>query len=215
MHKIRIAIIDDEKLIREGLKIILSTYDDIDVVAMGQNGYEALEICKSNDVDLVLMDIRMPLCDGVKGTKLIKDELPDTKVLILTTFKDIEYIQEALKNGASGYLLKDSSYDLIYEGIKAALMGNIVIHPDVANNILNYSPIQITPKEVCKQFNLSEKECDIIEYIAEGLSNKEIGEKLFLSEGTIKNNVSTILSKLELRDRTQIVVFAFKNNFTK
>lgn len=215
MHKIRIAIIDDEKLIREGLKIILSTYDDIDVVAMGQNGYEALEICKSNDVDLILMDIRMPLCDGVKGTKLIKDELPDTKVLILTTFKDIEYIQEALKNGASGYLLKDSSYDLIYEGIKAALMGNIVIHPDVANNILNYSPIQITPKEVCKQFNLSEKECDIIEYIAEGLSNKEIGEKLFLSEGTIKNNVSTILSKLELRDRTQIVVFAFKNNFTK
>lgn len=215
MHKIRIAIIDDEKLIREGLKIILSTYDDIDVVAMGENGYEALEICKSNDVDLILMDIRMPLCDGVKGTKLIKDELPDTKVLILTTFKDIEYIQEALKNGASGYLLKDSSYDLIYEGIKAALMGNIVIHPDVANNILNYSPIQITPKEVCKQFNLSEKECDIIEYIAEGLSNKEIGEKLFLSEGTIKNNVSTILSKLELRDRTQIVVFAFKNNFTK
>lgn len=215
MDKIRIAIIDDEKLIREGLKIILSTYDDIDVVAMGENGYEALEICKSNDVDLVLMDIRMPLCDGVKGTKLIKDELPDTKVLILTTFKDIEYIQEALKNGASGYLLKDSSYDLIYEGIKAALMGNIVIHPDVANNILNYSPIQITPKEVCKQFNLSEKECDIIEYIAEGLSNKEIGEKLFLSEGTIKNNVSTILSKLELRDRTQIVVFAFKNNFTK
>lgn len=215
MHKIRIAIIDDEKLIREALKIILSTYDDIDVVAMGQNGYEALEICKSNDVDLVLMDIRMPLCDGVKGTKLIKDELPDTKVLILTTFKDIEYIQEALKNGASGYLLKDSSYDLIYEGIKAALMGNIVIHPDVANNILNYSPIQITPKEVCKQFNLSEKECDIIEYIAEGLSNKEIGEKLFLSEGTIKNNVSTILSKLEIRDRTQIVVFAFKNNFTK
>lgn len=215
MHKIRIAIIDDEKLIREGLKIILSTYDDIDVVAMGENGYEALEICKSNDVDLVLMDIRMPLCDGVKGTKLIKDELPDTKVLILTTFKDIEYIQEALKNGASGYLLKDSSYDLIYEGIKAALIGNIVIHPDVANNILNYSPIQITPKEVCKEFNLSEKECDIIEYIAEGLSNKEIGEKLFLSEGTIKNNVSTILSKLELRDRTQIVVFAFKNNFTK
>lgn len=215
MHKIKIAIIDDEKLIREGLKIILSTYDDIDVVAMGENGYEALEICKSNDVDLILMDIRMPLCDGVKGTKLIKDELPDTKVLILTTFKDIEYIQEALKNGASGYLLKDSSYDLIYEGIKAALIGNIVIHPDVANNILNYSPIQITPKEVCKEFNLSEKECYIIEYIAEGLSNKEIGEKLFLSEGTIKNNVSTILSKLELRDRTQIVVFAFKNNFTK
>lgn len=215
MNKIKIAIIDDEKLIREGLKIILSTYEDIDVVAMGESGYDALEICNSCNPALVLMDIRMPLCDGVKGTELIKQQFPDTKVLILTTFKDIEYIQEALKNGASGYLLKDSSYDLIYEGIKAALMGNIVIHPDIANNIFNYSPAQTTEEEICKKYNLSEKECHIIKYIAEGLSNKEIGEQLFLSEGTIKNNVSTILSKLELRDRTQIVIFAFKNNFTK
>ena len=135
MDSIKIAIIDDEKLIREGLKIILSTYDDIDVIAMGENGYEALELCKSDKIDLVLMDIRMPDCDGVEGTRIIKEEFPNTKVLILTTFKDIEYIQEALKNGASGYLLKDSSYDLIYEGIKAAISGNIVIHPDVANNI--------------------------------------------------------------------------------
>lgn len=215
MDKIRIAIIDDEKLIREGLKIILSTYSDIDVVAMGENGYEALEFCKSDEIDLVLMDIRMPICDGVLGTKLIKDKFSHIKVLILTTFKDIEYIQEALKNGASGYLLKDSSYDLIYEGIKAAVMGNIVIHPDVANNILNFTPIEIDIKEICEKHELNHKEFDIIKYIADGLSNKEIGEKLFLSEGTIKNNVSTILSKLGLRDRTQIVIFAFKNNFTK
>lgn len=215
MDKIKIAIIDDEKLIREGLKIILSTYSDIDVVAMGENGYEALEFCKSDEIDLVLMDIRMPICDGVLGTKLIKDKFSHIKVLILTTFKDIEYIQEALKDGASGYLLKDSSYDLIYEGIKAAVMGNIVIHPDVATNILNFSPIEIDIKEICEKHELSHKEFDIIKYIADGLSNKEIGEKLFLSEGTIKNNVSTILSKLGLRDRTQIVIFAFKNNFTQ
>lgn len=120
MDKIRIAIVDDEKLIREGLKIILSSYEDIDVIDMGENGLDALKICKSHEIDLVLMDIRMPLCDGVEGTRLIKNEFPNTKVLILTTFRDIEYIQEALKNGASGYLLKDSSYDLIYEGIKAA-----------------------------------------------------------------------------------------------
>lgn len=215
MDTIRIAIIDDEKLIREGLKIILSTYRDIDIISMGGNGYEALEICKSNDIDLVLMDIRMPICDGVLGTKLIKNQLPHTKVLILTTFNDTEYIQEALKNGASGYLLKDSSYDLIYEGIKAAVMGNIVIHPDVAGNILNLTPIEADFSEVCKIYNLNDKEVDIIKYIADGLSNKEIGEKLFLSEGTIKNNVSTVLSKLGLRDRTQIVVFAFKNNLIK
>lgn len=215
MDKIKIAIIDDEKLIREGLKIILSSYKDIDVVAMGENGYEALELCKLNEIDLILMDIRMPVCDGVEGTKIIKNDFPDIKVLILTTFKDIEYIQEALKNGASGYLLKDSSYDLIYEGIKAAVIGNIVIHPDVATNILNLTPIETDLKEICESYGLNNKECDIIKYIADGLSNKEIGEKLFLSEGTIKNNVSTILSKLGLRDRTQIVVFAFKNNITK
>lgn len=139
LNKVRIAIIDDEKLIREGLKIILSTYEDIDVIGMGENGFEAVELCKAYDVDLILMDIRMPDCDGVEGTKLIKTQFPHVKILILTTFKDTQYIQEALKNGASGYLLKDSSYDLIYEGIKAAVSGNIVIHPDVANNILNYS----------------------------------------------------------------------------
>lgn len=215
MDKIRIAIIDDEKLIREGLKIILSSYSDIDVIAMGESGYDALELCTLNEIDLVLMDIRMPMCDGVLGTQLIKDKFPNTKVLILTTFKDIEYIQEALKNGASGYLLKDSSYDLIYEGIKAAAMGNIVIHPDVATNILNLTPMETDLNEICERYDLNHKELDIIKYIADGLSNKEIGEKLFLSEGTIKNNVSTILSKLELRDRTQIVVFAFKNNLTK
>lgn len=215
MEKIRIAIIDDEKLIREGLKVILSTYKDIEVISMGENGYEALDICEMDEIHLVLMDIRMPICDGVLGTKLIKDKFPNIKVLILTTFKDIEYIQEALKNGASGYLLKDSSYDLIYEGIKAAVMGNIVIHPDVATNILNFTSIDKDLKEVCEMYNLNHKECDIIRYIADGLSNKEIGEKLFLSEGTIKNNVSTILSKLRLRDRTQIVVFAFKNNLTR
>ncbi len=215
MDKIKIAIIDDEKLIREGLKIILSTYDDIDVVAMGENGYEALELCKSDKIHLVLMDIRMPDCDGVEGTRIIKEEFPNTKVLILTTFKDIEYIQEALKNGASGYLLKDSSYALIYEGIKAAISGNIVIHPDVANNILNYSPIEKSENEICMEYDLNEKECQIIKYISNGLSNKEIGKRLFLSEGTIKNNVSTILSKLDLRDRTQIVAFAFKNHFIR
>lgn len=215
MGKIKIGIIDDEKLIREGLKIILSSYEDIEVIGMGENGFEALNICKSNDIDLVLMDIRMPLCDGVEGTKLIKNEFPNTKVLILTTFRDIEYIQEALKNGASGYLLKDSSYDLIYEGIKAAAIGNVVIHPDIALDLLNHRTTNTDLNKVLKEYKLTEKEYDIIKLIAEGLSNKDIGEKLFLSEGTIKNNVSTILSKLGLRDRTQIAVFAYKNHLIK
>ena len=215
MEKIRIAIIDDERLIREGLKIILSTFEDIEIVALGENGSEALELCRTLDIDLVLMDIRMPVCDGVKGTKLIKDSFPEIKVLILTTFSDIEYIQDAIKNGASGYLLKDSSYDLIYDGIKAAISGNIVIHPDIANNIFNHSNLDGDVKDIKEKFDLNKKEIDIIKLVSDGLSNKEIANELFLSEGTIKNNVSTILSKLNIRDRTQIVVFAFKNKLTR
>ena len=113
MEKTKVLIVDDEKLIRDGLKIILSTYEDIEVVGLCEDGREALEFCKKTNVDVILMDIRMPKCDGVLGTKIIKEEFEDIKILIVTTFNDTEYIHEALKYGATGYLLKDSSYDLI------------------------------------------------------------------------------------------------------
>ena len=208
MSSIKLLIVDDEKLIREGLKIMLSTYDDIEVVGLAKNGYEALEFCKNNIVDIVLMDIRMNDCNGVMGTRLIKEQFNKIKVLILTTFKDKEYIQEALKYGAFGYLLKDSSHDVIYEGIKSAYLGNMVVHPEVASEILSESSIK---KKDINKYNLNEKEIKIIEHIANGLTNKEIAEVVFLSEGTVKNNITNILSKLDLRDRTQIAIFAFKN----
>ena len=203
MEKIKLLIVDDEKLIRDGLKIMLSTFEDIEVVDTCENGFKALDICKSKEIDIVLMDIRMKDCDGVMGTRLIKEQ-----VIILTTFKDKEYIDEALKYGAFGYMLKDSSYDVIYEGVKTAYKGNMVVHPDVASQMILKSPI-IKNKDI-ERYCLSEKEINIIEGIARGLSNKEIAEELFLSEGTIKNNITNILSKLELRDRTQIAIFAFK-----
>jgi DNA-binding NarL/FixJ family response regulator len=212
MGKIKVLIVDDEKLIRDGLKIILSTYDDIEVVGLCEDGYNALNFIRENPVDIILMDIRMPKCDGVLGTRLIKEEFEDIKILILTTFSDMEYIQEALKYGASGYLLKDSSYDLIYEGIKAAIKGNIVVHPEIADKLLSNISRDRENIEKIKIHNLTDREITIIKEIAKGLSNKEIGDKLYLSEGTIKNNVSNILSKLHLRDRTQIAIFAFKNN---
>jgi len=215
MKKIKILIVDDEKLIRDGLKIILSTYEDLEVVGLCEEGYEALEFCRENPVDIILMDIRMPKCDGVLGTRIIKEEFEDIKILILTTFSDMEYIQEALKYGASGYLLKDSSYDLIYEGIKAAIKGNIVVHPEIADKILSNIPRDRENMKKVKKYNLTDREITIIKEIAKGLTNKEIGEKLYLSEGTIKNNISNILSKLDLRDRTQIVIFAFKNDLVK
>ncbi|WP_160669915.1 response regulator transcription factor [Clostridium sp. C8-1-8] len=218
MDKIKIIIVDDEKLIREGLKIILSTYEDIEVLALCEDGQKAYEFCKENKVDVVLMDIRMENCDGVLGTKLIKEHNSDIKVLILTTFKDSEYIEDALKNGASGYLLKDSSYDLIYGGIKAAFGGNIVVHPDIIPKLVvkeSSGGEAIAKEKLQQETGLTEREIIIIQEIADGLTNKEIGEKMFLTEGTIKNNITTILSKLALRDRTQIAIFAFKNNLVK
>ena len=215
MEKIRVLLVDDEKLIREGLKMILSTYDDIEVVGLCSNGEEALELCRKTDIDLILMDIRMPKCDGVMGTRIIKEEFNNIKILILTTFNDSEYIHEALGFGASGYLLKDSSHELIYEGIKATVKGNIVVHPEVATKILlrenKENNVIDNPCDIVSQYDLTDKEITIIREIAKGLSNKEISDNLYLSEGTIKNNISTILSKLNLRDRTQIAIFAFKS----
>lgn len=215
MNIIKVLIVDDEKLIREGLKIILSSHEDIDLVGMCSNGQEALEFIRKNKVDIVLMDIRMPICDGVLGTRIIKEEFEDIKVLILTTFDDREYIHEALKYGASGYLLKDSSYDLIYEGIKVAVKGSLVVHPKVANTIISSVSKEEDYSKEIEKYCLTDRELTIIKEIANGLSNREIAEKLYLSEGTIKNNISNILTKLDLRDRTQIAIFAFKIGLAK
>jgi DNA-binding NarL/FixJ family response regulator len=217
MDKVKIIIVDDEKLIREGLKIIISTFEDIEVLGLCKDGREAFEFCKSNKVDVVLMDIRMPECDGVLGTKLIKESCPDTKVLILTTFQDSEYIQNSLNNGASGYLLKNSSYDLIHGGIRAVYDGSAVVHPEVLSKlkVMEEKDEEYNKDRIKSETTLTDRELKIIEGIAEGLSNKEISEKLFLTEGTIKNNITNILSKLGLRDRTQIAIYAFKHNIVK
>lgn len=214
MDKIRIIIADDEKLIREGLKIIISSFGDIEVLSLCENGREAFEFCRDNSVDVVLMDIRMPECDGVLGTKLIKESCPDTKVLILTTFQDSEYIQQSISNGASGYLLKNSSYDSLHEGIRAVYNGNAVMHPEVFPRLMVRDE-EHSREKIKQETGLTDRELSIIEEIARGLSNREIGDKLYLTEGTIKNIITTILSKLELRDRTQIAIYAFKNNIVK
>ncbi|MGL4742493.1 MAG: response regulator transcription factor [Sarcina sp.] len=208
MEKIKVLLVDDELLIREGLRIMLGTFSGIEIVGTAENGEKAVEFCKKNQVDVVLMDIRMPICDGVLGTRLIKEQFKDIKVLILTTFKDSEYIKEAFKFGAYGYLLKDSTPEVIYEAIKSAYNGNIVINHEMAEKIIQKEDVKNINID---DYNLSKKEINIIDGIARGLTNKEISGELFLSEGTIKNNITNILSKLELRDRTQIAIFAFKN----
>lgn len=209
---IKVLLVDDEQLIRSGLAILLNTYEDIEIVGQAANGGEAANFCKKEKVDVVLMDIRMPEVNGIEGTKQIKADDPNIKVLILTTFQDAEYISQAMRLGASGYLLKDSSNEEIYEGIKIAMNNNIVLDGKIGNEIATLSMESEVVLFDPGEFDLSDKEVKIIQFVASGLSNQEIAEELFLSLGTIKNNMSIILKKLDLRDRTQLAIFAFEHH---
>ncbi|UXY41452.1 response regulator transcription factor [Granulicatella adiacens] len=208
---IRLIIADDEMLIRTGLKIMLEASGNVEVLALAENGRAAFEACTIHRPDVVLMDIRMPESNGIEGTKLIKEAFPEVKVLIVTTFQDTEYIVEAVQNGASGYLLKDSSPDAILDGIKVALSGKVVMDTVISEALLTNTSIEKEERFDAEKWGLTTREVELIAQVAKGLSNKEIAQTLFLSEGTVKNNISTILSKLELRDRTQLVIFAYDN----
>lgn len=213
-EKIKVMLVDDEQLIRSGLKIMLETYPDIEVIHQAGNGREAFECCKKEVPDVVLMDIRMPVSTGIEGTKLIKEAYPEVKIVMVTTFQDTEYIVEAMQYGASGYLLKDSSYEAIYDGIKVALSGKVVMDSTVSEKLVMQpkAPASSMEKTDISSFGLTEREIELIRLVSQGLNNKEISEALFLSEGTVKNNISTILSKLALRDRTQLVIFAYDHH---
>ncbi len=218
--KIRLIIVDDDPFIRESLKLILGTMDDMAVIGACENGQEALSFVQANpEVDLVLMDIRMPVCDGVEGTRLIKAHNPDLKVLILTTFDDDDYIVKALRYGAGGYMLKNIPPDQIAAGIRTVHAGHMLIHPNIAKKISGLlTPISQMPSTQASahkrlaDYGLSQTEEQIVGKIAEGLSNKEISQQLHLSEGTVKNYITDILSKLALRDRTQLAIFYLKQN---
>ncbi|UEA31868.1 response regulator [Granulicatella elegans] len=212
-EKIKVMLVDDEQLIRSGLKIMLETYPDIEVIHQAGNGREAFECCKKEVPDVVLMDIHMPVSTGIEGTKLIKEAYPEVKIVMVTTFQDTEYIIEAMQYGASGYLLKDSSYEAIYDGIKVALSGKVVMDATVSEKLVMQpkAPTTIEKMDI-SSFGLTDREIELIRLVSQGLNNKEISEALFLSEGTVKNNISTILSKLALRDRTQLVIFAYNHH---
>ena len=205
----KILIADDDALVRDGLKMLLELEDDIEVIGMAENGYKAFQLCETLKPDLILMDIRMPETDGVLGTKMIKEKYNFIKIVILTTFKDDEYIQAALKNGAEGYILKNASPDSMIETLRAVVKGNFVFQKEVAASIS--SMLRAGCKKDLSALDLSHREIEIMQLVADGLSNKEISDKLFLNEGTTRNYVTTILDKLNLRDRTQLAIFYLKN----
>lgn len=216
---IKVLIADDQELIRESLKIVLSSYKDIEVVGAVADGAEVLESLKKSQPDVILMDIRMPKMDGVLCTKEVKENYPHIKIIILTTFDDDDFIFKALQYGASGYILKGISMENLHQAIVTVNKGNAMINPDVATKVVKLfsqmaqsnSAIQVQEKSV---ENISKAEWKIIQQIGFGLSNKEIAAKLFLSEGTIRNYLSTILSKLNLRDRTQLAIWAVQTGVT-
>lgn len=205
----KVLIIDDDRLVCSSLEIILSTDKDIEVVSTGNNGQEAVELYRRLQPDVLLIDIRMELMNGLEAGEIILKEYPNAKILYLTTFLDDDYIIKALRLGAKGYMLKQN-YESIVPSIKAVYAGQNVFGDEIITKIpeLINRP---SPSKTLDKYAISPREQDIIAKIAEGLSNKEISEILFLSEGTIRNNISTILEKLNLRDRTQIAIFYYKN----
>ncbi|ANA79753.1 DNA-binding response regulator [Paenibacillus glucanolyticus] len=211
---ISVLIVDDDPFIRESLKLLVGMDPDIEISGVAAHGEEALALLEGGlTADVILMDIRMPVCDGVEGTRRIRQQHPGTRVLVLTTFDDDDYIVEALRNGASGYLLKNIPPDRIIQGIKTVYDGNMLIHPDIARKLtgmLRPAPQSVSQSDVLGSLGLTPAEKNIVGLIAEGLSNKEIAGQLYLSEGTIKNYVTEILGKLNLRDRTQIAIFYLK-----
>lgn len=213
---IKVLLVDDQGIIREGLSLILGLYDDIEIVGQASNGLEAIEFLESQSADVVLMDIRMPVMNGVEAVKEIKKRGINTKILILTTFNEDEYVFDAMKYGANGYLLKDVKGERLYEVIKSINAGNIILQDEITHKVVNAfrsmsSSKEEEPKEkkvIEGEFeSLTEREVEIANLIMEGLNNKEIAETLYLSIGTVKNYTSKILSKLGLRDRTQIAVY--------
>ncbi len=221
MNKIKVMIVDDQALIREGLKMILSLSNEIEVIMEASNGKEAFESLKQENPDVILMDIRMPVMDGVESIKLIKDVYPHIKIIILTTFNEDEYIFEGLKNGADGYILKDIKSDEIIKGIKSVYQGNTLLQPEIANKVVkafkNFDEPSHKKEDTLmirgKYENLTPREVEISILVSKGKSNKEISKALYITEGTVKNYLTKILAKLELENRTQLAVYINEKSY--
>lgn len=217
MKKITILIVDDQPIVSEGLNTILRFEEDFEVLGVCQNGQEAFNFCEEKSPDIVLMDARMPVMDGIEATGKITRLFPDTRVLILTTFNEEMLIIEGLQNGAKGFLLKDIQPEELCKIIRVVYDGGICLHPDVTPKILakisgqdGKSAVDNPSKADISQLTNREKE--VLRLIGGGFSNNEISSALYITEGTVKNHVSSLLAKLGVRDRTQLALLAQKNH---
>ncbi|RSK25787.1 DNA-binding response regulator [Bacillus sp. HMF5848] len=201
MSQIKLLLVDDQELIRESLHIILAMEEDFNLIGSVTNGKEAIKACETQQPDVILMDINMPVMDGIEATKAIKDRWPDVQIIILTTFEEVQYVKTALSYGAEGYLLKAIHPKDLAASIRLVHRGETLINQGLAKQLLANIPNDNKEESLFKRYGLSEREGQILQAIANGLSNREISQKLFLTEGTVKNYVSKIYVKLDVNDR--------------
>ncbi|KAA3647042.1 MAG: DNA-binding response regulator [Chloroflexi bacterium] len=212
---IRVVVCDDQAVVREGLELILNSDPEIKVVALAQDGAEAVEMTTDKQPELVLMDLNMPGMNGIQATREIHTNHPDIKVLVLTTFGEDEWVFDAIRNGAAGYLLKGTPRDELIEAVKGTVSGEAHIDPAVGPKLL--AKVAQTNESTSTNFakDLSERELDVLKLLAQGITNAEIADRLFLSKGTVRNYISSILAKLDVEDRTQAAVLAVRHGLVE
>ena len=208
---IKVMLVDDQQLIRQGIRILLGQESDIEVISEAANGVEALRLCQEEQPDVVLMDVQMPEMDGVECTKMMTKSYPEMGVIILTTFDDDDYIFDGLRAGARGYLLKDVSSAELAAAVRTVAAGDALIQPSISRRVISeFARLGRRTETPNLVETLTPRELDVLNALADGLSNQEIAQELVITEGTVKNHVSNLLAKLEVRDRTQAVLKAQK-----
>ncbi|WP_340003124.1 response regulator transcription factor [Oceanobacillus sp. FSL K6-0127] len=207
-----ILLVEDQTIVRQGLKVILEQDERFNVSHQAENGQQAVRIMEKHLIDFILMDVRMPVMNGIEATRIIKKRWPDVKILILTTFNDDEYAVQALREGANGFLLKTSEPAKLIDAVHSCMSGGLTIHDEVAAKVM---PRLLQTSEKPKlDINFSERELAITKLVGEGRTNKEIADVLYLSIGTVKNHLTLILQKAGLRDRTQLAIYAVTHGIT-
>jgi NarL family two-component system response regulator LiaR len=210
----RVIICDDQAIVRDGLEMLLKLEPDIEVVGIAGDGATAVELAAQKKPDMVLMDLKMPIMNGVEATRQIRAKYPEIKVLVLTTYADDEWVFDAIRAGASGYLLKDTPRDEVLKAIRGTVTGKTYVDPSVAGKVLRQASGHQTQPAILITSQLTERETEVLRLIAKGLNNKDISDRLFLSEGTVRNHVSAILAKLGVSDRTQAAVIAIQHGLS-
>ncbi len=207
---INVIICDDQEVVCQGLNAILSTADNVEVIGIANNGQEALVLIEKKPPDVILMDLKMPVMNGIQATKVIRENYPQVRVLVLTTYDADAWLFDAIRNGADGYLLKDTSREVLIQSIEEIAAGETPVDAKVAGKLFDKLSSHALPGDTTLGQDLTERESEVLKYIAHGMTNAEIAQELFLSEGTVRNYVSNILEKLHVEDRTKAAVLALR-----